>query len=142
MSVRRVIAARPERLFEAWTNASQLQAWWGPAGVRCPLAEVDARVGGRYRIDNQMADGSVVSIRGEFLALEPPSKRVYTWVIGPPGSEAKAAPERVTVQFEPRDQGTEVIVTHERIAGERTRAGHEAGWIGCLGGLERYVATA
>jgi hypothetical protein len=41
----------------------------------------------------------------------------------------------VTVRFEPRDGGTEVIVVHERIASAAARATHEQGWIGCFDGL-------
>jgi uncharacterized protein YndB with AHSA1/START domain len=40
--VRRRIQARAETVFEAWTNADELIRWWGPKGVRCTHAEVDA----------------------------------------------------------------------------------------------------
>jgi uncharacterized protein YndB with AHSA1/START domain len=58
--VRRTIAATPARLFDAWTTPELLTQWWGPANVTCPAAEVDLRVGGQYRIANQMPDGSVL----------------------------------------------------------------------------------
>lgn len=48
--------------------------------------------------------------------------------------------ERVTVRFEPRDDATEVIVVHERIASPGAREGHEHGWIGCLDGLDAFFA--
>jgi hypothetical protein len=43
------------------------------------------------------------------------------------------------VEFQPRGEATEVTVTHERIASEGMRDQHEAGWVGCLEGLARYV---
>jgi len=134
--VRRVIAASPERLFEAWTTSSQVQAWWGPRDVRCASAEIDARVGGRYRIANALPDGRVVVIAGEFLAIDRPSELVYTWHIEP----GEAAPERVTVRFEARGAETEVVVIHEQIADPRKRDEHEAGWSGCLDGLVAHVS--
>jgi Activator of Hsp90 ATPase homolog 1-like protein len=48
----------------------------------------------------------------------------------------------VTVRFEPRGEFTEVIVTHEQIAGDAVRRGHELGWEGCLEGLARHMGPA
>lgn len=39
---------------------------------------------------------------------------------------------RVSVRFEPRDDGTEVIVIHERFASAGSRDAHLLGWEGCL----------
>jgi uncharacterized protein YndB with AHSA1/START domain len=133
--VRRVIAASPGRLFAAWTTAAQLQAWWGPRGVRCTGAQVDARVGGAYRIDNQLPDGAVLSIVGEFLVVDPPRELVFTWRLHP----GDAGPEQVTVRFEPCATGTEVVVVHERIATPQARDQHADGWRGCLAGLEGHI---
>lgn len=50
--------------------------------------------------------------------------------------------ERVTVRFEPRDNATEVIVVHERIASPAACEIHEQGWNGCLDGLEELLHRA
>jgi uncharacterized protein YndB with AHSA1/START domain len=133
--VRRTIRASAERLFTAWTDPSQLKNWWGPAGVSCIGAEVDLSVGGSYRIGNQLPDGNIIWIRGEFESIERPRRLVFTWQI----EGVKSAPERVTVQFESAGDLTEVIVTHERIASQELRERHEHGWTGCLEGLRRYA---
>lgn len=135
--VRRVIRASPERLFDAWTEPAQLKQWWGPQAVTCIAAEVDLRVGGRYRIANQFPDGKVLWINGEFEAIERPQRLVYTWRL-----TAEAGPsERVSVTFEPRGQGTEVVVAHERILNAAMRDMHEQGWFGCLDGLAEFLAS-
>jgi len=135
LTVRRTIRASPERLFAAWTEAGRLRAWWGPEGVTCIGAEVDLRIGGRYRIGNRLPDGAVVWIVGAFEAVEPPHRLTYSWQLeGDPGSA-----ERVTVLFQPLAAGTEVIVIHERIITPALRDRHELGWRGCLEGLARYV---
>ena len=131
--VRKKIAATRDRLFRAWTDATQVLAWWGPKGVRCTHAEVDARVGGRYRIGNAMPDGRVLWISGEFLEVEEPAKLVYTWRID------DGDVEMVTVRFEDCGSETEVVVMHERIASEALRDGHAVGWEGCLEGLAAVV---
>ena len=135
--VRRAIRATPERLFDAWTVPGQLKKWWGPASVTCIDATVDLRVGGRYRIANQFPDGKVVWIAGEFEAIERPKRLVYTWRLGP----TDGPPERLTVTFEARGQGTEIVVTHERIPNSAMRDMHEQGWFGCLDGLAEFVST-
>jgi uncharacterized protein YndB with AHSA1/START domain len=143
--VRRTIRATPERLFAAWTEPEQLRQWWGPQNVRCPTAEIDLRVGGRYRLANEFPDGSVWWVSGIFEAVRPPSLLVYSWELaagaltpgGPRPPEQGA--ERVTVRFEPRGAATEVIVQHERIGDETARVSHEQGWFGCLDGLVALV---
>lgn len=134
--VRRTIRAKPERLFDAWTDGEQLARWWGPPGTRCVGAEFEARAGGVYRIGNELGDGSVVWIRGEVELVERPRRLVFSWSI------AKDAPrERVTVRFDAAADGasTEVIVTHERVANEAARRSHTMGWEGCLAGLDRHA---
>ena len=135
--VRRTINASAARVYEAWTEPEQLVRWWGPRPVTCSAAEMDLRVGGEYRISNLLPDGSVVLIAGRFEVVEPPRRLVYTWQI-----ERKQSPpperSRVTVLFEPRDDKTEVVVVHELIDTEATRADHEQGWNGCLAGLAEY----
>jgi uncharacterized protein YndB with AHSA1/START domain len=134
--VRRTIRASPERLFAAWTEAERLVSWWGPANVACPAAEIDLRVGGRYRIANTMPDGSTLWIAGEFLQIERPRLLVYSWRLEPEDT----ATERVTVRFESRGDATDVIVSHEHIADATTRDQHRLGWEGCLDGLQAYCA--
>lgn len=135
--VRRTIDASAERLFRAWTEPEQLRKWWGPPPSRCPTAELDLRVGGKYRIANEFPDGRTVWIVGEFERISPPSELVYTWRL-----EGSGLPiERVIVRFEAAGTKTDVIVLHERIADAEMRARHEQGWNGCLDGLARYAAA-
>jgi len=135
--VQKTIAATPERLFAAWTEPDALRQWWGPDGVTCVDPQVDLRVGGRYRIGNRLPDGSILWIVGEFEAVEPPNRLVYTWRLEG-GSESA---ERVTVCFEGRGTATEVIVSHALIATETLRDQHRQGWEGCLASLARHAAA-
>ena len=133
---RRLIRADARRVFDAWTQPEHLRAWWGPRPVTCSDAEVELRVGGRYRIVNALPDGKSVTIHGVFRTVEAPHKLVYTWHIDDAPGEASL----VTVRFEPREDATEVIVVHEEIPSEATRTSHEGGWSGCLDGLERFFS--
>jgi uncharacterized protein YndB with AHSA1/START domain len=135
-----MINAPPERVFDAWTMPEQLRQWWGPRPVTCSGASVDLRVGGAYRIGNRLPDGNVVWISGEFEVVEPPRRLVYSWLVE--GKNVEADRSLVTVRFEPRDGGTEVIIVHERIDSEETKRDHERGWNGCLDGLVALFAAA
>jgi uncharacterized protein YndB with AHSA1/START domain len=136
--VRRTINGNPERLFDAWTRSEELLAWWGPRPVRCTRADVDLRVGGRYRIDNLLPTGDVLTIGGEFTLVERPHKLVYTWSVTP----GVAQPELVTVRFDRKGPDlTEVVVTHERIESAAVHNSHATGWSGCLDGLALHVAS-
>ena len=135
LAVRRVVRAAPARVFDAWTRPEELRRWWGPNGVVCTEAQVDLRVGGRYRIANLFPDGNVLWICGEFEVIEPPARLVYSWRI----ESRSGAAERVSVCFEACEEGTLVVVTHERIADQSVRDRHEQGWRGCLDGLARLL---
>lgn len=135
LHVHRLVPASPERVFGAWTDQNELQKWWGPADVRCLSAEVDLRVGGQYRIANELPDGTVLWIAGEFEAIEKPHLLVYTWTV----DLESPTTERVTVQFEKHDQGTLVILRHELIQTPQLRDQHRQGWLGCMDGLAEYL---
>jgi uncharacterized protein YndB with AHSA1/START domain len=133
--VRRTIRASADRIFDAWTQPEHLRAWWGPRPVTCSGAEVDLRVGGRYRIDNAIPDGSSVIIEGEFREIDRPRKLVYTWRMGRDTRETSL----VTVRFEERGTATEVVIVHEQVPTEAARESHDKGWNGCLDGLSAFL---
>ena len=135
LHIQRLVPASPERVFEAWTNPIELQKWWGPTGVRCLSAEIDLRVGGRYRIANEFPDGTVLWITGEYEVVQRPQLLVYTWAV----ETESPTIERVTVQFEQHTRGTDLIVKHQRIRSAQLREQHRQGWLGCLDGLVDYV---
>ncbi len=135
LKIQRVILASPERVFSAWTDADEMQQWWGPKGVLCLSVEVDLRVGGHYRIANQLPDGSVLWIGGEFEVVERPTLLVYTWVVETESPQI----ERVTVRFQKRKDGTKIDLQHDLITSKEIRDQHHAGWLGCLEGLGTFV---
>jgi len=87
-----------------------------------------------YRIGNQLPDGGVVWISGEFELVESPHRLVYSWRV------EDEPVSRVTVSFSAiMDGATEVVIRHERIHSTAVRDDHERGWQGCLDRLERWV---
>jgi uncharacterized protein YndB with AHSA1/START domain len=60
----RRIKARPSIVFDALTTAEGIANWWGPDAGPVLAAEIDPRVGGRFRIRFRMLDGTSTRAAG------------------------------------------------------------------------------
>ena len=61
LRIKRVIPATKERLFQAWTQPEQLRRWWTIGeGWKAEFAEIDLRVGGKFRVGNKPRSGEPV----------------------------------------------------------------------------------
>ncbi len=139
--VRRTIPAPRPRVFAAWTQPEHLKRWWhaDPDGSTA-LAEVDLRVGGKYRLGMRDPKSDQVFVCfGEFLEVVEPQRLVYTWDWEPPAAEVGETV--VTVDFLDLGDETEIVLTHERIVDPQLRAEHGEGWAACIGSLIRCVET-
>jgi len=143
LRLERRFSAAPDAVFDAWTNPEVLQRWWaaGP-GWETPLAEVDLRPGGRYRLTMRDPQaGAEHTVGGEYVEVRRPERLTYTWAWeSEPGAPAPAEPSRVTVDFRADGDGTRVEITHSGLASEESRAQHEHGWNACFDNLERVLA--
>ena len=69
--VKRMLNATPERAFQAWTSAEHIQQWMRPEpGMVVPLASMDLRVGGKFRIQMKMPDGEFFTAVGVFKEVK------------------------------------------------------------------------
>jgi uncharacterized protein YndB with AHSA1/START domain len=139
LRLERTFAAPRQRVFDAWTDPEVLRRWWG-AGPdwECPVADVDLRVGGRYRLTMRNPDGDEHTVGGEYQEIRPPERLVYTWA----WEDMDAPASLVTVAFSEDAGRTTVVVAHSGLGTEGSRAQHEHGWNGCLANLERRVLAA
>ncbi|HUV32895.1 MAG TPA: SRPBCC family protein [Devosiaceae bacterium] len=136
VNIRRVIRAPKDKVFHAWTNAADVEKWWGPGPVTCPSAHFDLSLGGRYHIANLDPDGTVTTVRGEFERIDAPHKLVYSWFMN--AQPVGKGGSRVTVEFLEHAEGTEIVIRHERIATPEMAENHRLGWEGCLDGLAEF----
>lgn len=139
--IKRTFATSPESAFGAWTEPSRLKEWFAPSEeMTVPIAEVDLRVGGRYRIamsDPDPEKGDYI-VSGIYKEVDAPHKIVFTWA-WETHTEYKEE-SLVTVDFKKVDGGTEVVLTHERITVPKYRDEHNKGWTGCFARLEKHLA--
>ena len=138
LTLTRTYAAPREAVFPAWTEPEALKQWFGPTDeFTTPIAEVDLRVGGRYRIGMQPPDQEDLHIvGGVYREINPPEKLVFTWS----WEEGMDVGETlVTVEFRDVGGSTEVVLTHERFPSEEARDKHNEGWSGCLARLVKAL---
>jgi len=69
----RVIDARRDIVFTAWTDRKHLPIWFGPAGFKIETKEIDIRVGGLWRFDMIAPDGQRWHSRIQFRRIERPT---------------------------------------------------------------------
>jgi uncharacterized protein YndB with AHSA1/START domain len=142
LRMERRFAAPPDAVFDAWTNPEVLRRWWAAApGWETPLAEVDLRAGGRYRLTmRDPGAGAEHTVGGEYIEVRRPERLTYTWAWEPePGAPAPGAPSRVTVEFVADGDGTHVELTHSGLTTDESRAQHEHGWNACFDNLAQRV---
>jgi len=110
------VAARPDTVFAFFTDPEKMVRWKGKT------VQLDARVGGAYRIDFNGRDIAV----GEYTAIEPPNRLVFTW--GWEGSDG-TPPWSSTVEVTLTADGDETIVrlVHSDLP-EGAGAAHAEGW--------------
>ena len=146
LKVTKTINAPRAKVFAAWTQPELLHQWWGAhERFSAPIAEVDLKVGGKYRFGmlEPGKDAPYVSY-SVYQEIDEPEKLVFTWAFEKmPGDDADFVPAEtlVTVEFIEKDGATEVVVTHERFPDEHMRDEHQGGWSGCRNSLERFLVS-
>jgi uncharacterized protein YndB with AHSA1/START domain len=116
------IAAAPEIVFPYFTDPALITTWLAKT------AELAPDPGGVFSID---VDGNAVV--GTFVAIEPPTRVVFTW--GMPGSTTMP-PGSTTVEvvLTPEGDGTLVALTHRDLP-PTEEPPHREGWAHFLGKL-------
>ena len=99
-SFKQTVNAPPAEVYRAFTHATALRDWL------CDAAQTEARLGGRL----YLWWGSGFYMSGEFTALEPGKKIVFTW-----DGKGEPAPTKVQVSLKEKNGGTAVTLTHSGV---------------------------
>jgi uncharacterized protein YndB with AHSA1/START domain len=104
--VRRSFDAGAGLLFKAWTTPELMMRWWAPAsfGITFISAEMDVRVGGRYRfVFGHPAADKPAEFVGRYLEVVPDARLVWT-------NEESDDGAVTTLTFTERDGRTEIVL--------------------------------
>lgn len=137
----REFAVPPRLVYKAWTTPDLIRQWWSARRGTVTLAEVDLRVGGRWRFVMIADGGFTVGFHGEYRELVENELIVCTEVY-----EAMPDAEAVnTMRFEDLGGRTRLTITARHSCREHRDAhinsGMEAGMQDAMDLLELAVLT-
>jgi uncharacterized protein YndB with AHSA1/START domain len=110
--ITREFAAPRHLVYRAWTTPELIKRWWAGQRGEVTLAEVDLRVGGRWRFVMVAHGGLEVGFHGEYRELVENERIVCTEVF----EDMPDAPALDTITFTERDARTtlRILVEHGR----------------------------
>jgi uncharacterized protein YndB with AHSA1/START domain len=117
------VAADPPTVWQDFTDADALLAWFWPARLD-PVVEVTPEVGGGLRVLGRAID---MGVTGVFKDVEPPHRFTTTWMW-----DGEEDTTEVEVHLIESDDGTDVVVTHSGNPTQTAVLEHLAGWTDCL----------
>lgn len=145
--LQRDLPAPPDKVYRAWLDPDLLRRWLAPGGLEVARAEVEPRVGGRYRIWHTDAGAHVGGFDCELVELEQDRRIVWRWGFVGPQREAGATFDSlltVTLDASPNG-GTALSLVHERLddlaaAMPQVADGVAPGWQSVLDKLAEVAA--
>jgi len=104
----RVLATKPEKVFRAFLDAGAMAKWLPPYGFTCKVHQLDAKVGGTFRMSfANFTTGNGHSFGGEYLEIVPNERIRYTDRFDDPNLPGVI---EVTVTLKPVSCGTEINI--------------------------------
>ena len=113
VELHRILASTADRVYRAFTTPAAFAKWLPPHGFIGTVHELDARVGGRYRMSfTNFTSGHSHSFGGEYLELEPGRRLRYTAEFDDPNLPGRM---QTTVTLRDVFCGVELRITQEGI---------------------------
>ena len=131
-------------VYKAWTTPELVKRWWHANRGEMTVADIDLRVGGRWRYVLVTPDGMEVGFHGEYREIVPDERLVSTEAYeGIPDADEHAALDTLTlVEVDGRTTMT-VLVEHPTKEGRdaHIESGMEAGMQDALDRLEEVAIS-
>jgi uncharacterized protein YndB with AHSA1/START domain len=109
----RVLRSTPEKIYRAFLDADAMAKWLPPHGFTGKVHQLDARVGGTYRMSfTNFSTGKSHAFGGTYVELVPHECLRYTDRFDSPALPGDMV---TTVRLRPVSCGTEVTITQEGI---------------------------
>ncbi len=138
----RILHARRETVFKAWSSAEHVKRWFAPEMFTIPEARVEMRVGGVFELSMRSPAGETHWIRGAFVEVVPHDRLAIDMTIEDDAGRPlfRALTE---VDFADALGGARVDITQTYTLLDPSKAwmlgGAPEGWRGTLDNLEREV---
>jgi uncharacterized protein YndB with AHSA1/START domain len=113
VSFHRVLRASPEKIYRAFLDADAMAKWLPPYGFTCRVHEMEATVGGGFRMSfTNFTTGNGHSFGGKYLELVPGERIRYTDKFDDPNMPGEM---QTTVSLKAVSCGTELSIVQEGI---------------------------
>ncbi len=133
----RVLRAKPEKVYRAFTDAEAMARWLPPNGYTCKVEKLDATVGGQFRMAfRNFTTGNSNAFGGTYLELVPNERIRYTDAFDDPGLPGEMV---TTATLREVTCGTEINIVQEGIPEQIPAEFCYLGWQESLEHLARLV---
>ena len=133
----RVFQAKPDRVYRAFLDPDAMVKWLPPNGFTGKVHEMDARVGGSYRMSfTNFTTGSSHSFGGKYVELKPGELLRYIDKFDDPNLPGEMT---ITVALRQVSVGTEVNIRQEGIPDVIPAEACYLGWQESLSLLAKLV---
>jgi len=142
--ITREFDAPKELVYKAWTTPDLVKRWWNAKRGEVTVAEIDLRVGGRWRYVMLAEGGFEVAFHGEYREIVPNERLVSTEVYeGIPDAEENAALDTLTLTEVDGRTRLSILVEHKTKEGRdaHIESGMEAGMQDAMDLLEEVARS-
>lgn len=137
VTLHRVLTASPEKIYRAFTDKNAFLAWLPPYGFFAEVQQLDARVGGSYKMSfTNFTTGSKQSFGGEYVELTPNTFIKYKDRFDDPNLPGEMT---TSVWLKKVSVGTELKITQEGIPAAIPAEACYLGWQESLEKLKKLV---
>jgi uncharacterized protein YndB with AHSA1/START domain len=133
-----VFDAPRDRVFGNWVEPDHVRIWFAPDGFTVTACEIDARPGGRWRVEYRSESGVTFLEHGEFHEVVRPERLVFSLMQEDSSGHLRAS-TLVTVTFIQKGARTEVTFHQTGFDTAAKRDGNVQGWKECFGKLDLHL---
>jgi len=135
----RVLRAPPDRVYRAFLDADAMAKWLPPNGFTCKVHQMDAKVGGTYKMSfTNFTTGKSHSFGGAYVELTPHERIRYTDKFDDPNLSGEI---QVTITLKEVSCGTELNIVQEGVPAVIPSAACYLGWQESLTLLAKLVES-
>lgn len=137
IQLHRVLRAKPERVYRAFLTPEAMAKWLPPHGFTCTVHEMNAVVGGTFRMSfTNFSSGNSHSFGGEYIELVPSERIAYTDRFDDPNLPGVM---RTIVTLKAVSCGTDITIVQEGVPDAIPVEMCYLGWQESLGQLALLV---
>ena len=137
VKLHRVLKTTPERVYKAFLDAGAMCKWLPPHGFTGRVHQIDARVGGSYKMSfTNFGTGQSHTFGGKYIELVPNQRIVHSDQFDDPNMPGEM---KTTIVLKKVMVGTEVNITQEGIPEAIPLDGCYLGWQESLALLTQLV---